>query len=514
MAADGVSGSVSTGTDAFSATTLSEQAGIAQAFSGVVQAFSDEIQVFSDAVLTAETTSTQPEQTLAQDPALANAVSGSLTVNSEDYLCETENTDRPASDGTYGKKEYTSVAGDTLLSIATAHGQTVEDLLLANPELSEDTPLVEGTVVAILDSTRLNIAREMASTTDPARLKALINEEILYATVNSPTPDDLLPALRADLLARRPADDQSFAAIFDAVAASASELWQSQGRIHEVMDQLQALTEQGDSDGLRQALLDLFTNFAWRDPRADTIDQLRDILVAFGPQDQLFADALNEAYFDFNTGQVLDAAARIAGAYANQGPVAAAQLLAELTSASHADPLTAARILNAAMPTVAQIIAHLGYGDSHEWPGDPSGGVRYFCTDMAAKEAIFGYLSWTATNVSKSPESASGLKTMAELINAELFTYVVNSILHGDGLTLPVEMLNLSFSLQLMTSISIGISGLNQLTQEYVDAFTRSAPEAVTKTLVPPLIEPLKDLELALLRHLQSLRQDGATLRT
>ncbi len=388
MAADGVSGSVSTGTDAFSAATLSEQAGIAQAFSGVVQAFSDEIQVFSDAVLTAATTSAQPEQALAQDPALANAISGSLTVNSEDYLCETENTDRPASDGTYGKKEYTSVAGDTLLSIATAHGQTVEDLLLANPELSEDMPLAEGTVVAILDSTRLNIAREMASTTDPARLKALINEEILYAAVNSPTPDDLLPALRADLLARRPADDQSFAAIFDAVAASASELWQSQGRTHAVMDQLQALTEQGDSDGLGQALLDLFTNFAWRDPRAGTIDQLRDILVAFGPQNQLFADALNAAYFDFNTGQVLDAAARIAEAYANQGPVVAAQLLAELTSASHADPLTAARILNAAMPTVTQIIAHLGYGDSHEWPGDPSGGVRYFCTDMAAK----GYL--------------------------------------------------------------------------------------------------------------------------
>ena len=443
MAADGILGSVSTGTDAFSAATLSEQAGIAQAFSGVVQAFSDEIQVFSDAVLTAATTSAQPEQALAQDPALANAISGSLTVNSEDYLCETENTDRPASDGTYGKKEYTSVAGDTLLSIATAHGQTVEDLLLANPELSEDMPLAEGTVVAILDSTRLNIAREMASTTDPARLKALINEEILYAAVNSPTPDDLLPALRADLLARRPAGDQSFAAIFDAVAASASELWQSQGRTHAVMDQLQALTEQGDLDGLGQALLEPFTNFAWRDPRAGTIDQLRDILVAFGPQNQLFANALNAAYFDFNTGQVLDAAATDRRGLCQSGAgrcspaPGRADLCVSCRSAhrrAHPQRRDAGRYV---------IIAQLAMATAMNGR-ESSGGVRYFGTDMAAK-AIFGYLSQTATNVSMSPELASDLKTMAELINAAQFIYVVNSILHGDGFTLPVEMLNLSF---------------------------------------------------------------------
>ncbi|NJM33774.1 MAG: LysM peptidoglycan-binding domain-containing protein [Rhodomicrobium sp.] len=131
---------------------------------------------------------------------------------------------QPASDGTNGKTEYAVAEGDTLESVAEANGQTVDDLLLTNPGLTEDTALSEGMTVEVYDPTRLEIAQEMAVTTDEERLNELVREEIVYAGLGSSTPEDLLPAIQSDIAARqRLASDETInAAIEEQTAGQAS----------------------------------------------------------------------------------------------------------------------------------------------------------------------------------------------------------------------------------------------------------------------------------------------------
>jgi Mg2+ and Co2+ transporter CorA len=330
--------------------------------------------------------------------------------------------DQPALDGTFGKTDYKAGYGDTLKSIAAAHGQTVEDLLLINPSLTADTQIRRGMVISIFDETRLNLAKAIKAAESPEELKELIQDYVDYASVASSTPEDLLPAIREDLLALRASDDVGFAAAVDEVFLVATETWQSQGRTHEVMDRLQQLADAGDIDGLKQALFDFFKGVATANPKAEDIEAQKKIFEAYGPEGDVFAAALEQAYFDFNTGQVYEAAAAIADAYATSGPIAAADLLAHYTSPEVNDLLTAARIFNAAKPTINLIVSHISFGDVHPWPGNAAG-EPFFHIDFDGKDQILGSITVAMLNVSGSTEAAAAIINIAKRINAAISTY-------------------------------------------------------------------------------------------
>jgi hypothetical protein len=214
------------------------------------------------------------------------------------------------------------------------------------------------------------------------------------------------------------------------------------------------------------------------------------MLRTFGPKDAVFVEALAEADSYFNVGQVEQAAAAIADAYAQCGPVKAAELLALYTCADSVDALTASRILDAAQPTVALIISHLGYGDLHEWPGGGvAGETRYFHIDLNGKETIFAHLSTTVQSVSRTAASEASVRSMADQINVQLYTYVARAIAEDKGIILPVEMLKLRNDLYLATMIYVGVTGLSSTKMEWVRSYAhtvreQSAPETAWSDLL------------------------------
>lgn len=453
------------------------EAGASQEFSHIVAVFSETSEVFEEAV--EEIEDVKSEQDEEQLPELAQV--GDL----EEAIIEaTEQFNfNPASSGTFGKTEYTVLRSQTLASIAEDHGQSVADIIIANPWLAGNTTLEAGTTIAFLDETRLGIAHEMASSSDLAELQELIRQEILYATVTSSTPVDLLPSLQHDFLARRATDDKEFVKLVDEQSNWASQLWQEQGRTHQTMDKLQTIALARDWDALKQEVLSMLRDAAWRSPTSEAIDEQISALLVYGLQDEGFASVVKDAQFYFNYGQVFEAAGAISNSYAYDGPIIASKLLAHNTSSHTFDPLTAARILNAAQPAVAQIISHLGYGEIHLWPGGPAGEPRYFTIDLDGKETIFGYLSTTVQNVSKTAASEGSVVNMADLINNQLFTYVAKAIAEENGAGLSLKMLNRKYELNLATMMFIGFGGLAISRRELMRSLQNTATEVSNPTI-------------------------------
>ncbi|WP_125461792.1 MULTISPECIES: hypothetical protein [Rhodomicrobium] len=473
--------------------------------SGAAAQFSDAIQIEQEK---RERHSGDGDDT--PDGMAANGAGGFLLTVFSESAHGDGGTKRPAADGTFGKTEYVTVSGDRLAQIAGEHGQSVADALIANPNLREDTPLAAGTVLAFLDETRLALAREMASAADPARLETLVLDEILYATSLASTPEDLLPALQADLLARRPEGEEAFAAIVDSRGAAAVQLWRSQGRTHEIIDRLHDLTDTGDSDALEAEILAIFIAVADATPTPQAIDGQYRMLFVYGPQDQLFFDALDMAEADFRTGHPQYAAAQLAIAYAEHGPAAAAQLLADLAAYGPADPLTAARILIAAEPTVSHIVTHLGFGAWHSWTGNPAGTPAFYI-DPSMKEAVFGDLAAVADNASRGPMGAAPVAAIARQVNDQGFHHVSRSIIDGDGIALPLAMLCLGQDPALAATITVAIDALKERVRASVREFAETAyPAAGPAAAWGGLIaQP----QVALRRTLEVVGPYGVSLR-
>lgn len=237
-------------------------------------------------------------------------------------------------------------------------------------------------------------------------------------------------------------------------ASADQQLAEIAGEFQNVIDQFSdtarrledaKLTEQQAPDGARG-------------DRQATQDRWEQLL-AYGRAGGPFAGAVDAAESYFDIGPVMEAAGRIAQVYADLGPVEAARLLARYTSES--DPLTGARILQAAEATISQIITHIGLGEYHDWPGAPGGEPRSFKSDIATKEQIFGFLSAAVERPSQSTEAAEPIGMMARRINEELYRYVVGSMIDGNGLTLPFNMLDLlPEDLVLRMLVYGGVSGL------------------------------------------------------
>lgn len=430
----------------------------AQEFQNAVAAFEEEKQSFEKAAENLES---------AQAKAVEDGKE-SVFVQIVDILAKEETAvtpallrrERPASNGTTGKTEFSARNGDTLKSIAAEYGQSIKDLLLANPSLSVDSDLSAGQTISVYSSNRLAIAKEIANATDPAKLKDLVRAEILLATSESSTPADLLPALKVELLARRGEGDGQFASIFEDSASWAVDLWARQGRTHEVMDRLQNLTNQGDSQALNQELFNILRDTAISSPTSQAVNDKVETLRRYGPISGFFANALNWVSNFFNFGQVKEAADNISYTYAIEGPEASAALLASYTNPSNFDPLTSARLLDAAKGTISQIITHLGVSDYNLWLGEGVGTPRYYSTNLAKKEGIFGDLAEAVENASQSSESARSVERIASEVNFQMYTYVASAIMNERGATLPVEMMLLLQSIELDVAVSLGLHGL------------------------------------------------------
>jgi hypothetical protein len=241
--------------------------------------------------------------------------------------------------------------------------------------------------------------------------------------------------------------------------------WFGEGGAHAVKDELSALAGQGDGVGLQDAILEILGVAANANPSAEAVDRQIYSLRQYGPDTPIFTQALSEAETFFTTEWPEQAADEIAHVYADEGPVAAAELLADYTAAGNTDPLTAARILNAAEATIERIVGHLGDGGAHEWPGNTAG-AENFDIDPAMKETVFGHLSAAADNASRSGEAGAAIPEMARLINEQGFASVSGPIADGKGAVLSLEMLSQSRDPALASAITAGIEGLKARIRE------------------------------------------------
>jgi hypothetical protein len=421
--------------------------------------------------------------------------------------CEQGEEDAPASDGTAGKTEYTAKEGDTLGSVASSHGQSVDEILLANPELDPCASLAPGQKIEILDDIRLARWREIARTCDRDKLESLVRQELQYATSNSATPDDLLQTVVEDILKLRPCDSE-FADMVGEQAAWSSQLWKAQGRTHEVMDPLQAMAARGDKAGLEKAILDLMRTLAATTPTVAAVEGQRDVLLRFGPQSELFKCAVNDAVQDFLVDRPAQAAEAIADALEENGPLAAAALLRSYTQAGNVDPLSAALILKASRETISSLISYL---DTSTTFCDSEGATT---VDALERLTIFGHLSAAADSASRSPAAAGTIASMARQINEVGYVLVQLSVEQGNGIVLPLEMIkqsdDASTRMLLTYSVLNGISEFKAQLRHTVDHFAENGLLASEPALLWGAL--LEEPEAAFEAVLQSTQPDGKTL--
>lgn len=436
--------------------------------------FQDEMKAIEVAVATASEAQEQAAQE-AEDTKILQEVDESAAEAEFETTSRVHPSDVPASDGTHGKREYTAAKGDTVESIALAYGQSVDDLLLANPQLAVDSTVKAGQTIAVYDEGRLEIAREMDGTNNPEELKELVRREILYAAKDSATPEDLLPAIKDELLARRGAGDSKFEKIVQKESVWTTELWTRQGRTHEIMDRFEYLTNQGDSQALQQEIFTQFRETALRSPTSEAVQSQAETFLRYGPQNAIFTDALNTALYEFDHGQIDRAAQQLASVYDTSGAVGTSDLLAYYTDPSVFDALSATRLLQAASDTVSQIISHLGVADVQSWLFGDSVPDSRAELSLNEKEKVFGNLCVSVQRVSKCGESAETIRDIAAEVNAQMFTYVASAIIDGKGTALPGQMMLLDHHYMLYPEVNLGMHGLRMIT----DGLTHALNQAV-----------------------------------
>jgi len=416
--------------------------------------------------------------------------------------------DQPPAGGTYGKTDYVAADGDTLASVAAAHGQTVQDLLLANPELDETSLFEAGDTIAILDDVRLANAREIAMSGDAEHLVTCIRQEMLYATGQSATPADLMAAVKADILRLRPGD-AAFAAIVGEQAAWTAQLWKGQGRTHEVMDPLRAMATRGDAAGLQAAVLQLFRTVAASTPAVEAIEGQSEVLLRYGPQSEIFRTAVAQAKIDYLVAWPAQAAQDIADLFAEQGPVAAASLLRAYTQAGDVDPLTAALVLDSAKGTIEEIIVYLDTASCIDASG------AGLATDALDRLTIFGHLSAAADSASRSELAAETVESMARSINEQGYVMVEQAVAQGNGVTLALEVIRQSQDPDTQALLAYSVLDGIDAFKAHLRASASILADTGLQASEPALLwgSLLKSPEAAFEAVLNSTRPDGTTLQ-
>lgn len=394
---------------------------------------------------------------------------------SKDDIAVAGPTLAPVSDG--GEVTLQGRAGDTPASIAADYPwMTAKDVLAANPHL-KDGKIKGGETIVIPDSTRLAAIKgqtQARGDLDEADLRALTTEgadydaqtpdgelvapgavklvtgmtdEMLYATRRSAIPGDALAGLSSEMKARRPGD-KAWAAAVDLAAKEAQSTFATQGRTEAVMGPLYDLARAGDPTKFKDHVKKVYGAVAATEPTAAAIEQAKQSLMTYGPQDagpQLWVEGATQ---DFLVNDPKAKAAEVQKAYDGGGddsPVskasAGAKKLAELTDPKTTDPLTAALVLKAAQPTVDKIVGDLGPYDNEKIFSLYASDVSFVKEEGQAASNAYADLSAAAESAARSPEGQPAIERLGgQLKDRNLVSNTGYSLLNQGGVSLSLEI--------------------------------------------------------------------------
>src|SRR5262245_28033058 len=142
---------------------------------------------------------------------------------------------------------------------------------------------------------RAEIAREIATTKDTQTLKKLVERYIRDATRNVAIPGDRLPSIEKAVVALRPRDTK-LSGLVRGEGSHLKQLWQAQGRSHEVWDKLAPLIRKRDWAGVKAEVANELATLAKTSTTVEAIQNYRDnTLLACGPKQPDFRKAVESA---------------------------------------------------------------------------------------------------------------------------------------------------------------------------------------------------------------------------
>jgi hypothetical protein len=284
---------------------------------------------------------------------------------------------------------------------------------------------------------RAEIAREIASAKDAETLKDLVFLYILEATRDAAIPGDRWRSIEKAVIALRPRD-RGIVGIVREQRECLTQLWQAQGRSHEVWDRLGPLISKRDWAGVTA---EVANQVAWLAKTSTTIGEIQsyrdNTLLACGLKDPAFRKAVEDAVSEFLTTGPANAASEIARLCDSQGPDAAARKLRELTDRASTTPLQAALILDRAKPTI-DIICRAFSSDTVVVRTPKGSRILHPGTEQ---QQMFRDLAAAVDNASRSRQAAQTIEQIAALCRRPAYDYVPGSVADGH-LALPLEMLN------------------------------------------------------------------------
>jgi LysM repeat protein len=314
-----------------------------------------------------------------------------------------------------GQLEYTVQPNDSLIDIGRRFGRTEEEIKAANPKYfspyGDPNYINAGQKVVILNDDRAKLAVEMANTRDPEKLQELVSLDLTYTTRGLPTPGDQLKAAQDGLIARRPGD-ADFAKIVQNQGATLTQLWQAQGRSHEVWDRLLDLASKGDWEGFKAEVGNQLAAAGAMTPTVQAVNDHKTMLLENGPDNPAFDKAVNEAVDKFLVGDPEAAAKQVSDAYQQGGALAASRKLRELTDPQKTNPLSAALIVDKAQSTVYDIAGDFVDPTKSLWHDEPGVGI------VGDYGEIFRNMSAVADSIHRSPEGRDDVESMARVFAA------------------------------------------------------------------------------------------------
>lgn len=314
-----------------------------------------------------------------------------------------------------GQIEYTVQPNDSFGSIGARFGRTEEEIKAANLKYFQPggNPNIihPGQKIVVLNDDRAKLAVDMAATRDPEKLRDLVSLDLTYSTRGLPTPGDQLKAAQDDLIARRPGD-ADFAKIVQEQGATLTQLWQAQGRSHEVWDRLLDLSGKGDWEGFKAEVGNQFAAVGAMNPTVQAVNDHKTMLLENGPDDPAFDKAVNEAADKFLVGDPEAAARQVADAYEQGGALAASRKLRELTDPQKTNPLSAALIVDKAQSTVYDITGDFVDPSMSLYHDEPGVGI------VGDYGEIYRNMSAVADSAYRSPEGKDDVESMARVFAA------------------------------------------------------------------------------------------------
>lgn len=386
----------------------------------------------------------------------------------------------PFKDNPEGMIEYKVQKNDTLKNIAENHGLTEAELADINNFSEKGRAkhvLKAGEKLTILDKQRTDAyitmksmmvdvksyeARnsellqqpiiaplrdqysELREKTDQQWLKieALAAAEIDYALQNEAVPADQLAKVSEELKARFPGNPRYSEAI-DQASGAMVQKWESQGRIHAVLDPLTQAVNAGNWDQVQGLVRQQFDNVARINPTESAINQHADIITGYGPDNARFRDITNAIKTDILVDRPYAIAESIRQAYENGGPAEAGNKLREVTNPRNVDPLTAGLAVRLSKPIIESIATNIkDISTRTSMPNPLSPGYANQAALGPIIESRFRNLNAALDSASRSPVANATINAAANILKDTHFLADVakTSVSAGEGTVLPLAI--------------------------------------------------------------------------